>query len=199
MQQALQHLQQDEKLALILENAKPIIPAPHTDLYKALIRAIVGQQLSVKAANTIHNRFLSLFENAYPEPTFLLQLPDETLRGVGLSGQKLNYLKHVANFKLSGNLDHAVIDKLSDDAVTDHLVQIKGVGRWTAQMILMFALDRPDIFPADDIGIQQAMKRVYGLTSEGKELKKEMENIAATWAPYRSLASKYLWKSLDNE
>jgi DNA-3-methyladenine glycosylase II len=196
---AKKHFQNsDPKIAELLDKFPPLVSNPEPDFYYTLLRSVVGQQLSVKAAATIFNRFLELFPGKYPNPEEVLLLLDEQLRGVGLSGQKSGYVRAVAEFKKSGKLEPEVISHLEDEELINHLTKIKGVGRWTAEMLLMFALDRPDVFPADDLGIQNAMKKRYGLTSEKKELRKQMFEIAETWKPYRTIASKYLWKSLDN-
>ncbi|HSI91790.1 MAG TPA: DNA-3-methyladenine glycosylase [Adhaeribacter sp.] len=195
---AIVHLNADPVLAGLIETLPSVVPKPESDLYLTLLRSVIGQQLSVKAAATIYQRFLGLFPHGYPQPDEVLLLLDEQLRGVGLSGQKSGYVRAVAAFKNSGQLEAEVICHLEDEALICHLTTIKGVGRWTAEMLLMFALERPDVFPADDLGIQNAMKKRYGLTSEKKVLRREMQEIAEKWKPYRTLASKYLWKSLDN-
>ncbi|MBK0404720.1 DNA-3-methyladenine glycosylase 2 family protein [Adhaeribacter sp. BT258] len=198
-QKAIAHLNSDPVIAELIISLPPIPPKPkEPDFYLTLLRSVVGQQLSVKAAATIYARFINLFPSTYPNPEEVLLLLDEQLRGVGLSGQKSGYVRAVAEFKKSGKLEPEVISHLDDEALIKHLTSIKGVGRWTAEMLLMFALDRPDVFPADDLGIQNAMKKRYGLTSEKKVLRQQMFEIAENWKPYRTLASKYLWKSLDN-
>lgn len=184
-------------IALIEKLALPE-SKPETDLYFSLLRAVVGQQLSVKAAATIFSRFVALFPNNYPAASLLLDLPEETLRGAGLSGQKLKYLKAIATYKLQGHLEPELIAYLADEELITHLTRINGVGRWTAEMLLIFALDRPDVFPIDDLGIKNAMIKQYGLTEEKQLLKNKLLEIAKNWQPYRTLACKYLWKSLDN-
>ena len=197
-QKAIKHLNSDPVLKELIAALPPIVPNPEPDFYLTLLRSVVGQQLSVKAAATIYNRFINLFPSQYPNPEEVLLLLDEQLRGVGLSGQKSKYVRAVAQFKQSGQLEPEVISHLDDEALIKHLTSIKGVGRWTAEMLLMFALERPDVFPLDDLGIQNAMKKRYGLTFEKKELRKQMLEIAESWKPFRTLASKYLWKSLNN-
>src|SRR5688572_4773888 len=197
-QKAIAHLKSDPVIAELIATFPPIEPKPEPDFYLTLLRSVVGQQLSVKAAATIFSRFINLFPDQYPHPEEVLLLLDEQLRGVGLSGQKSGYVRAVAESKKSGALDPQVISHLEDEALIKHLTSIKGVGRWTAEMLLMFALERHDVFPADDLGIQNAMKKRYGLTTEKKELRKQMLEIAENWRPYRTIASKYLWKSLNN-
>ncbi|QJX45455.1 DNA-3-methyladenine glycosylase 2 family protein [Hymenobacter taeanensis] len=197
---ALQHLSQaDPVLARLIAQGRLIQPSAHEDLYLALLRAIVSQQISTKAAAAIWRKVQALFPpDGYPEPAALLLLTDEDLRAAGISRQKAGYLRAIADFAQRDQLDHAHLSQLDADAFTAHLTQIKGVGRWTAQMLQMFALDQPDVFPEGDLGIQNAMKRHYGLEETGRALLKRMTAIAEAWRPYRTVASKYLWQSLDN-
>ncbi|MET4108148.1 DNA-3-methyladenine glycosylase 2 family protein [Hymenobacter sp. UYP22] len=197
---ALQHLSTaDPVLARLIAQGRPIQPAAHEDLYLALLRAIVSQQISTKAAAAIWRKVQALFPpHGYPEPAALLLLTDEDLRAAGISRQKAGYLRAIADFAQRDQLDHAHLSQLSDDEFTRHLTQIKGVGRWTAQMLQMFALDQPDVFPEGDLGIQNAMRRHYGLEETGRALLRRMTELAESWRPYRTLASKYLWQSLDN-
>jgi DNA-3-methyladenine glycosylase II len=196
--EALAVLTQDPIMTAIIENGQPLISSRSEDLYFKLINAIVSQQLSTKAAATIFKRFTELFPENYPHAHLVMETPDEHLRGAGLSYQKIGYVRNVATFSADGNLEHATINAMEDEALISHLTQIKGVGRWTVEMLLMFALERPDILPVDDLGIQNAMKRHYGITETGKALKKRMQEIAEPWRPYRTIASKYLWQSLNN-
>ena len=188
----------DPILTGIVGQGKPLVSSRSEDVYYRLLSAIVSQQLSTKAAATIFNRFRELYPDRYPDPHLVLETPDETLRGAGLSFQKIGYVRNVAAFAQGGNLEHAVIDAMEDETLIQHLTQIKGIGRWTVEMLLMFALERPDVMPVDDLGIQNAMKRYYGLEQSGKELKTKMIEIAEDWRPYRTIACKYLWQSLDN-
>ena len=160
--------------------------------------AIVSQQLSVKAAATIWGRFLDLFKDGYPDAKTVLKMKDEKLRSVGLSFQKAGYIKNIAQFSLDNTLDYHHLKAKSDDELIDYLVQIKGVGRWTVEMILMFNLNRADIFPKDDLGIQNGIIRLYKLNpASKKELFKQMEEVAESWRPYRTLACKYIWRFKD--
>jgi DNA-3-methyladenine glycosylase II len=199
-QEALLHLSQaDQVLAGIIERGRPIQPAPHEDLYLALLRAIVSQQISTKAAAAIWRKVQALFPpDGYPEPAALITMTDEDLRTAGLSRQKASYLRSVADFAQRDQLDHAHLSQLSEEDFTYHLTQIKGVGRWTAQMLQMFALDQPDVFSEGDLGVQNAMRKHYGLEETGRALLRRITEIAEPWRPYRSLACKYLWQSLDN-
>lgn len=188
----------DPVLARLIAGQPEIESAARTDIYLSLISSIISQQLSTKVAAVIKTRFLNLFPDQYPHPEQLRALSDETLRSAGLSFQKIKYIRNVADFKATGELEYAYIAALRDEALITHLTQIKGVGRWTAEMILMFALDRPDVFPVLDLGIQNAIKRAYKLETTGKTLIAEMREISENWRPYRTLACKYLWRSLDN-
>jgi len=167
------------------------------DIYRSLLRSVTGQQLSVKAAATIHNRFLDLFPERNPEPSKVLKLSIEKLRSVGLSGQKSSYVTSVAEHALRGELEFKNIVKLDDDQLIKQLTAIKGIGVWSAQMVMMFALQRPDVFPVGDLGIQISMKSQYGIKAEGKALHNKMHQIAEAWRPYRTLASRHLWAVRD--
>jgi DNA-3-methyladenine glycosylase II len=169
------------------------------DVYSDLLDSIVSQQLSVKAAGTIFARFLDLFPNRYPAPEWVLLLEHDQLRAVGLSGQKANYIKNTAQFFLDNELIEKDWTTVSDDEIIKQLTTIKGVGKWTVQMILMFTLQREDILPVDDLGIQQGMTRLYNMDASAKSFKKDMENLAESWRPYRSIASRYIWKWKDTK
>ena len=197
-QAARSHLQHaDPILAGVIAAGQPIEPSAHEDLYLALLRAIVSQQISTKAAAAIWRRFASLFRpEGYPEPRELLALGEDELRAVGLSRQKAGYLKAIAEYNERGLLDYEHLTSLSEEDFTQHLTAIRGVGRWTAQMLQMFALDQPDVFSEGDLGVQNAMRRLYQLEETGRALQKRMLVIAETWRPYRTLACKYLWQYL---
>jgi DNA-3-methyladenine glycosylase II len=164
--------------------------------FDALCRSIIYQQLSTKAAGTIHGRFLDLFPNRQPSPELLSRLPEEALRGVGLSRQKLNYLRDLAAKVHAGALPLDHLDELPDQEIIDYLVQVKGIGVWTAQMFLMFRLGRLDVLPDLDLGIRNAIKKAYRV--RGVPNAKRIHKIGATWHPYASVACWYLWRSLDN-
>ena len=197
---ALVHLKKDVILKNIIENSKEIKPSLEFDLYYYLLNSIVSQQLSVKVADIIFNRVLDLFPKRYPEAKQLIALDDEILRQAGLSYRKVSYLKNVAEFSLKNSFDFEFLQKKEDKELIEYFIQIKGVGKWTVQMLLMFPMDRPDVFPVDDLGIQTNMKKIYGLVSDKKiltkkELKLKLEEIATNWKPYRTLASKFIWNS----
>jgi DNA-3-methyladenine glycosylase II len=164
------------------------------DAYGALLRAIVGQQLSTKAARTIHLRVLDLFDGETPTPEQLLEAPEEDLRGAGLSGRKTEYIRDLASHVLSGELELDRLESLDDEDVIEEIVAVRGLGRWTAEMFLMFHLERPDVLSGGDLGIRKAIQIEYGL--EAMPPPQQVLEIGEPWSPYRSLASLYLWESL---
>jgi DNA-3-methyladenine glycosylase II len=168
----------------------------HADPFKALTRAIVGQQLSAKAAATIFSRFEALFD-AFPTPAQVLAVPDDRLRGVGLSAQKLGYLRDLCGRIVGGELSLDVLDRMDDEAVIENLMRVKGIGRWTAEMFLIFRLQRPDVLPVGDLGIVRAVQRAYKLRTAPSP--NRLTRIGEAWRPYRSVACWYLWASLNNE
>jgi DNA-3-methyladenine glycosylase II len=168
----------------------------HTNPFKALTRAIVGQQLSAKAAATIFSRFEGLYD-AFPTPAQVLATPDERLRAVGLSPQKLGYLRDLCRRIEAGELPLDVLERMEDEAVIETLTQVKGVGRWTAEMFLIFRLQRPDVLPLGDLGIAKAVQRAYKLRKAPSP--DRLTRIGEAWRPYRSVACWYLWASLNND
>jgi len=164
------------------------------DIYFALCDCIISQQISAKVATVIFGRFCQLFPDEYPTPTLLLQKTDEELRGVGLSTQKMGYLRNLAEFQVKHNLTFDNLNELSDEEIIKFITQVKGIGRWTVEMLLMFSLCRPDVFPIDDLVIRQKIVKAYQLTEEGKLLRKRMREIAQNWQPYRSFVCMYLWR-----
>jgi len=168
------------------------------DHYGSLVRTITGQQLSVLAARAIYGRLTDRFGGRPPTPQEILaDEPEELRAAAGLSRAKVSYLRSLAEHVLSGELELARLDDLPDEEVIGELVAVKGLGLWTAQMFLMFHLDRPDVLPTGDLGIRRAIERAYGL--DGLPDPATMERIAEPWRPYRTLACRYLWRSLDNE
>lgn len=195
---AYKHLKKDALMKEVLKSTPALTFSPNKNLYQSLIRAIVSQQLSVKAAATIYERFLNLFPGKDPAAEIVLRLDDEQLRNCGLSYQKAGYLKNIAQFSITNGLDYRKLYRKSDEELIAHLTQIKGVGKWTVEMILMFSLNRPDVFPVDDLGIQQAMKKLYQLDGKRKELHQQMTDVAKAWQPYRTIACRHLWRWKDN-
>lgn len=184
----------DPKLRRIVRAGPPFRVPRRPNLYLDLLESIVSQQLSVRAAATIFDRFLDLFPARNPKPARLERMSEAALRRAGVSRQKAGYLRNVAAFSRGGGLEIARLRRMSDEDVLAHLTRIQGVGRWTAEMLLMFSLGRPDVFPADDLGIQIAMKKLYGLRGRGRPLKSRMIRIAERWRPHRTLACKCLWR-----
>jgi DNA-3-methyladenine glycosylase II len=172
---------------------------PHPDdHYGALVRSITGQQLSVLAARAIYGRLTARFGDRPPTPEEILADDPEELRAAaGLSRAKVRYLRSLAEHVVSGELELERLDELSDEDAVAELVAVKGLGLWTAQMFLMFHLGRPDVLPVGDLGIRRAIERAYGL--DGLPLPAAMDEIAEPWRPYRTLACRYLWRSLQNE
>jgi DNA-3-methyladenine glycosylase II len=164
--------------------------------YDALVRSIVFQQLSGKAASTIHRRFTEIYPGKRPRAEHVLLTAEERLRAAGLSRQKIGYLRDLSARVADRSLPLAHLGRLSDDAIIEHLVQVKGIGRWTVQMFLMFRLGRPDVLPELDLGVQNAIQRAYGLKK--RPTPKDVLRIGEKWRPYASIASWYLWRSLEN-
>jgi DNA-3-methyladenine glycosylase II len=164
------------------------------DAYGALLRAIVGQQLSTKAARTIYLRVVELFGGRTPAPGRLLEASEEELRGCGLSGRKVEYVRDLASHVLSGELELDRLDELPDEKVIEEIVAVRGLGQWTAEMFLIFHLERPDVLSGGDLGIRKAVGIEYGLDEMPPPLK--VMEIGEPWSPHRSLASLYLWESL---
>ena len=196
---AIRHLSKDKVLKAAISSIDLPKRNPSNDVYGGLIKSIVSQQLSVKAAETIYSRFANLFHDEYPHAELLLAIEDTELRAVGLSGQKTKYVKNVAHFFQEHNLFNRDWSEEPDHQIIALLTQIKGVGRWTVEMILMFVLSREDIFPVLDLGIQNGIKQLYGITAEKKELLAKMEEVAHRWKPYRSIACLYLWAIKDTK
>jgi 3-methyladenine DNA glycosylase/8-oxoguanine DNA glycosylase len=163
--------------------------------FDAIARSIVFQQLSGKAAGTIHGRFQGLYGGRTPLPAELVETSDEKLRGIGLSRQKSAYLKDLAARVVAGDLPVETLHELTDDEIITALTQVKGIGRWTAQMFMMFRLGRPDVLPDLDLGIQKGIQRAYKLRKLPPP--ERVKKIGAKWAPYRTIASWYLWRLLD--
>ncbi|HTE08127.1 MAG TPA: hypothetical protein VK628_05155, partial [Flavitalea sp.] len=169
------------------------------NVFIRLCGSIMSQQLSVKVAAVIYKRFLELYEREEPTPQQVLDTPDTTLRGIGLSNAKVAYVKNVARFAIEKGMDDKVLKKMDSEAVIDYLVEIKGVGRWTVEMLLMFTLGREDLFALDDLGIQNAMIGLFKLDrSNKKKFYADMERVSLDWAPYRTYACLYLWRWKDN-
>ncbi len=196
MKKALTHLKKDPILKKVIEKHGGLDEIPLIEnIFEDIVATIVGQQLSTKAANTIFERFKKLLKNNVT-PKRILKTKDEDLRSVGISFAKIKYIKDLASKVNSLELDLENLKNQSDEEVMITLTKIKGIGPWTAQMILMFTLNREDVFSVGDLGLRSAISKLYNVKRDNF---KKVEKISQNWKPYRSLASRYLWKSLDTK
>ena len=193
-------MRRDPVLAPVIRKYRhrSLVDAPSLDPFPALVRTITAQQISTKAAATIHGRLVALMPApGGVTPSSLLTLTDEALRGAGLSRQKIVYLRDLASKVECGELPVHALHELTDEEVIDAIVKVKGLGRWSAEMFLMFRLRRPDVLPVDDLGIVNAIQRLYGLRKRPKP--DRIRKIGEAWRPYRTVACWYLWRSLENK
>ncbi|GGB12064.1 DNA-3-methyladenine glycosylase family protein [Puia dinghuensis] len=196
----LLHLSKDKKLKKLIDGSEPMRVTRQKDVFFYLILSIMSQQLSTKVVNTIRQRFLALYKDRIPTPEEVLATPFETLRSIGLSNAKARYVHNVAEFAVEHGLDPKTLNKMDNEAVIAYLTQIKGVGQWTAEMLLMFSLGREDVFTIDDWGIQNAMINIYKLDrTDKKAFREELLRISAKWSPYRTYACMHLWRWKDNK
>ena len=192
------HLEKDKKLKRVLQQQEPVELRRRKHIYLYLCASIMSQQLSTKVAQVIYQRFLALYGKKVPSAQQILDTPFETLRDIGLSNAKASYVQNVCRFFKEQKLTDARLYRMTDEQVVATLTQIKGVGKWTAEMILMFGLQHEDVFPADDLGIQQSMIQLYKLNpASKKELLVQMHKVAEQWRPYRTYACLYLWRWKD--
>ena len=191
-------MRRDPILAPVIRKHKhrTILDTPAMDPFSALVRTITSQQLSTKAAATIHRRILELMPGGVATPEAIEQTTDEQLRAAGLSRQKIAYVRDLARHASTGDLPLQSLNALSDDDVIHAITRVKGLGRWSAEMFLMFRLHRADVLPVDDLGIVVAVQRLYGLRTRPKP--DRLRRIAEPWRPYRTVACWYLWRSLEN-
>jgi len=191
------HLKKDKQLAAILPNENFTLTL-QKNIPLRLMASIMSQQLSTKVAAVIYNRFIEIYKGKEPKPQQVLDTDFEVLRAIGLSNNKVRYIQNVAAFCLEHSINDKKLAALENEAIIDLLTQIKGVGKWTVEMLLMFSLGREDVFAVDDLGIQQAMIKLYSLdTSNKKEMQATMITIANKWKPYRTFACLHLWKWKD--
>ena len=194
----VEHLSKDLKLKKVMNGHGHHQLRKRKNICIYLCASIMSQQLSTKVADVIYKRFIDLF-GGEPSPQQIIEVPFEKLRGIGLSNAKVNYVKNVAQFELETGMDPRKLRKMSNEEVILYLTQIKGVGRWTAEMLLMFALGREDVFAVDDLGIQNAMIRLYKLDkADKKKLREDLVRISSKWSPYRTFACLHLWRWKDN-
>lgn len=199
LEKAATHLEQNDPLLAVVIRTHPRPTfTPHTNYYQELVESIISQQLSVKAAATILKRFKALFTSDFPNPAEILDEDVETFRSVGLSRQKAGYIRDLAEKVLTNEVTFEHLDSLTNQEVISELTQIKGVGVWTVHMFLMFCMGRLDVFPTGDLGIRNGIEKLYNLPQ--KPTPEDMEVIAKkyAWHPYETIASWYIWKSLDN-
>jgi DNA-3-methyladenine glycosylase II len=193
------HLSKDKKIKKLIEQNGEYTLIKRKNVYIYLCASIISQQLSTKVAKVIHQRFLDLYGGKEPTPEQIIATAPETLRSIGLSNAKTSYVQNVARFALEQGMDHRKLHKMDNEEVIAYLTQIKGVGRWTVEMLLMFALSREDVFALDDLGIQNAMITLYKLDrTDKKQFREDMLRISKKWSPYRSYACMYLWRYKDN-
>lgn len=194
----IEHLSTDKKLRQLLLDSDPLTLKKRKNIWLYLCASIMSQQLSVKVADIIYQRFIALY-GGDPEAEQVAATDSQILRSIGLSNAKVSYVKNVAQFEIDYGMEFKKLQKLSNEEVIEYLIQIKGVGRWTVEMLLMFALGREDVFAPDDLGIQNAMIRLYQLDRTDKKLFREnLLRISAKWAPFRTYACLHLWRSKDN-
>jgi DNA-3-methyladenine glycosylase II len=194
-----EHLQKDEVLKPLLVHAVPELKT-EKNLCVRLMASIMSQQLNTKVATVIYKRFLELYSQKEPTPKQVLDTSDALLRSIGLSNAKVNYVKNTASFWLEEQIDDEVLMQKEEDEIIITLTKIKGVGRWTTEMLLMFSMGKPDVFAADDLGIQQAMCKLYNIDSGNKKLmKQKMQEISSEWSPFRTYACLHLWRWKDNK
>lgn len=199
MQEAQKHLSEaDPVLAGLITAYGDCTLQPHTDYYRELVDSIISQQLSVKAGRTIFNRFLDLFGGEMPTPAQIIAIDTEALRGVGCSYAKASYIKDLAVHIENGRLDLAHIATLPNEDVISQLVAVKGIGEWSAHMFMIFSLGRTNILPTGDLGIRKSIMVLYGFSALPSPQEMMSLSLQNGWAPYESVASWYLWKSLNN-
>ena len=197
--QHITHLSKDKKLKKIIALQQPYQLEKRKNIYLHLCGSIMSQQLNTKVAEIIYQRFLNLYKNKKPTSQQVVDTPFDTLRSIGLSNAKVNYVQNVCRFFIDEKITDAKLHKMENEDLIKYLSQIKGVGQWTVEMILMFTLGREDVFALDDLGIQQSIAKLYNIeTADKKFLKTEMARIAAKWIPYRTYACRYLWGWKDN-
>ncbi len=193
------HLQKDKKLAAIINEPLHERIQPHKNIMLQLIGSIMSQQLNTKVADIIFKRFLALYNNKPPQTKQIAETSIETLRSIGLSNAKANYVKNVAFFVEENKITDKKLHAMSNEEIIELLTQIKGVGRWTVEMLLMFALGREDVFSIDDYGVRSAMIKIYKLHKlDKKQLREKLLKISDKWSPYRTYGCLYCWHMKDN-
>lgn len=193
------HLSKDKKFKKLVDGSATHKLIKRKNICTYLCASIMSQQLSVKVADVIYKRFLHLYGDKEPTAQQILDTPFEKLRSIGLSNNKVRYVQNVAQFEIDFGMDAKKLAKMTNEEVIEYLIIIKGVGRWTVEMLLMFALGREDVFAVDDLGIQNAMIKLYKLdNTDKKKLKEDMLRLSKKWSPYRTYACVHLWRWKDN-
>jgi DNA-3-methyladenine glycosylase II len=193
------HLSKDKKLKILIASQAPFILQKRRKVYLRLCSSILSQQLSTTVAKVLYKRFLELYNGREPTARQILDTPAETFRSIGFSNAKASYVHNVCRFFIDNKITDAQLYKMNNEEVIALLTQIKGVGKWTVEMILMFTLGREDVFALDDLGLKQGVIRLYNLRETDKKvLIKKIEKISSKWSPYRTYASRYLWNWKDN-
>lgn len=193
--QSLRHLSKvDPVMAAVIKRAKVQPIKPKKNHFESLVVAIINQQLSSKAADTIENRFRMIFSGRFPKPKDVLKTSDKKLRACGLSFQKISYIKNISRALEQGSLEFKRFPKLGDEEIIGELVKIKGIGRWTAEMFLMFSLGRPNIFSLGDLGLRNGLKKMYKI--DAMQHHRKLKKLLDLWHPHKTVASRHLWASL---
>ncbi len=196
MDEAVTYLKKkDPILKKIIEQVPPFERYKARNYFEALLESIVSQQLSVKAADTIWARFLKLLPDGKLSAEAVWEIPDQKIRDVGISWSKISYIKDLARRTMESGILFEQFEIMTDEEIIEELIKVKGIGRWTAEMFLMFAMERPDVFSYGDLGLRRAMQKWYNIDHEPTQ--EEAEKIASKWKPYRTIACRYLWRSLE--
>jgi len=196
----LLHLSKDKKLKIIIDAQQPCVLEKRNKVYLRLCSSILSQQLSTKVSRILYDRFLNLYGGKEPSAEEILKTPASDFRKIGFSNAKASYVHNVCRFFIENKISDKRLQKMGNDEIFNLLTQIKGVGKWTVEMILMFTLGREDIFALDDLGLQQSMTRLYKLKEQDKKLlRRKIERISSKWSPYRTYACRYLWGWKDED
>ncbi len=195
----ISHLSKDKKLKKVIDSQPPFVLEKRNKVYLRLCSSILSQQLSTTVAKVLYKRFLALYNGKEPAAKQILNTPAETFRSIGFSNAKASYVRNVCRFFLENKITDARLHEMSNQEVIDLLTQIKGVGKWTVEMILMFTLGREDVFAMDDLGLKQSVIKLYNIKETDKKIVyQKIEKISLKWSPYRTYASRYLWNWKDN-
>lgn len=194
------HLSKDKKLKPLIESQPVMVLQTRKKVYLRLCSSILSQQLSTTVARVLYHRFLALYDGKEPTAKQILETPAEALRNIGFSNAKASYVHNVCRFFIENKITDASLYKMSNEEVIALLTQIKGVGKWTVEMILMFTLGREDVFAFDDLGLKQSLIKLYSIKETDKKLlRRKMETITKKWSPYRTYACRYLWNWKDEK